>query len=63
MFSPKKGEMSEMINVLIKLNGDNPSKKQLAGSYTCCMVKIKILYSNYPTIKKNLRHNWIEKNK
>lgn len=57
MFSPKKGEMSEMINVLIKLNGDNPSKKQLAGSYTCCMAKIKILYSNYPTIKKNLRHN------
>lgn len=38
MFSPKKGEMSEMINVLIKLNGDNPSKNQLAGSYCIAII-------------------------
>ena len=50
MFSPKKGEMSDVINALTKLNGDNLSKNQLADSYT-------LLYGKNQNIVKQLSSN------
>ena len=46
----KTGEMSDVINVLIKLNGDNLSKNQLADSYT-------LMYGKNQNIVKQLSSN------